>query len=269
MDADEPLSVLLLTRARDAERRAAEAEHLAGVGQRMAAFAHESRNVLQLMQANLELLRARLDDRPEALEYHARLTRAQEHLRRMFEELRGYAMPLSLCRRPCDLGELIGRVARRLASVSGREIHLSLPKNPPPPWLSLDAARMEQVLRNLLEYSLDARPDPVRVRIDWREARRDGRPVLRVRVRDNGPGIEAGQREKMFEPFHTTKPDGTGLGLPIARRIVEAHGGTLRLGDSTAPGAEFLLTLPRRGGSPPLVSQSPISEPARKGGARS
>jgi signal transduction histidine kinase len=264
MDAQEPLHELLLTRARDAERRAAEAEHLARLGRRMAVFAHESRNILQLMRANLELLRARLDDRPETLEYHARLESAQEHLRRLFDDLRSQAAPLALRRRPCELGELVRRAARRLALASGREIRLSWPDQPPRLWLSLDAPRVEQVFCNLLENSLDARTDPVRVWIDWREARRDGRPVLRLRVRDNGPGVRVEQREKLFEPFHTTKPGGTGLGLMIARRIVEAHGGALELGESTAPGAEFLLTLPLRAESPPpLPSESPISEPAR------
>lgn len=261
MGAEEPLQ-LLLARARDAERRAAEAEHLAEIGRRMAVLAHESRNILQLMQASLELLRARIDDRPEALEYHARLERSQEHLRRMFDDLRSHATPLTLRRRPCDLGALIERVARRLALASGREIQLSRPKRSPQPRPAWDAPRMEQVFYNLLENALDARPDPVRVRIDWRAARRDGRPVLRVRVRDNGPGVGAEQRAKMFEPFYTTKPCGTGLGLTIARRIVKAHGGALQLGDAAAAGAEFLLTLPLRAEATlPLDPESAASEP--------
>ena len=73
----------------------------------------------------------------------------------------------------------------------------------------------------------------------------DGRPGLEVRVRDNGPGLDAEQRRRAFEPFYTTRPAGTGLGLAIARRIVEAHGGRIGISDAPGPGAELVFTLPR------------------------
>ena len=62
---------------------------------------------------------------------------------------------------------------------------------------------------------------------------------------DNGPGIGPEQRSKVFDPFFTTKAKGTGLGMAIARRIVEAHGGRIAVGDADGPGAVFLITLPR------------------------
>jgi signal transduction histidine kinase len=68
---------------------------------------------------------------------------------------------------------------------------------------------------------------------------------LWLRVRDNGPGIDPGLRERLFSPFHTTKSGGTGLGLPICRKLVEAHGGSLELCSPPGTGAEFLITLPR------------------------
>ena len=70
---------------------------------------------------------------------------------------------------------------------------------------------------------------------------------IRVSVRDNGPGLSQEQRERMFEPFYTTKTKGTGLGLAIAQRIVEAHGGQITVGEKTsAHGAEIVVTLPHR-----------------------
>jgi signal transduction histidine kinase len=68
-------------------------------------------------------------------------------------------------------------------------------------------------------------------------------PALRVSVRDNGPGLTAEQRRLIFEPFYTTKARGMGLGMAIAKRIVEAHGGRIEVG--AGPGAEIVLTLPR------------------------
>ena len=73
----------------------------------------------------------------------------------------------------------------------------------------------------------------------------EGQPALRVAVRDNGPGLGAEQRKRIFEPFYTTTTKGTGLGMAIAKRIVEAHGGRIAVGPGTGRGAEILLLLPR------------------------
>jgi signal transduction histidine kinase len=70
-------------------------------------------------------------------------------------------------------------------------------------------------------------------------------PALRVSVTDNGPGLNAEQRTRIFDPFFTTKTKGTGLGMAIAKRIVEAHGGVIAVGSSPASGAEILIDLPR------------------------
>ena len=69
--------------------------------------------------------------------------------------------------------------------------------------------------------------------------------MLRVTVRDNGPGLNEEQRQKIFEPFYTTKSKGTGLGMAIAKRIMEAHGGDICVGSGDHAGAEFVLALPR------------------------
>ena len=64
-------------------------------------------------------------------------------------------------------------------------------------------------------------------------------------MRDDGPGLGPEQKRKIFEPFYTTKTKGTGLGMTIAKRIVEAHGGRIAVGEDGGPGAEIILTLPR------------------------
>jgi signal transduction histidine kinase len=63
--------------------------------------------------------------------------------------------------------------------------------------------------------------------------------------RDNGPGLTADQRERIFEPFYTTKTKGTGLGMAIAKRIVQSHGGRIEAGDAPGRGAQIIVTLPR------------------------
>jgi signal transduction histidine kinase len=81
-------------------------------------------------------------------------------------------------------------------------------------------------------------------------------------VRDNGPGLAPEMRERLFEPYATTKPEGTGLGLAIVERIVVEHGGEISYRDATGGGAEFVLTLPV--GGPPLLPDAPVSS-ARPG----
>jgi signal transduction histidine kinase len=71
-----------------------------------------------------------------------------------------------------------------------------------------------------------------------------GHGAIEIRVRDNGPGLTATARQNVFEPFFTTKTKGTGLGMAIARRIVDAHGGQISIGNDSA-GAEFIITLKR------------------------
>ena len=112
-------------------------------------------------------------------------------------------------------------------------------------WCDVDQFRLEQVFRNILENSLAACTDPVRIEVRCRPAAIESQPAVQVAVRDNGPGLNAEQRQRIFDPFFTTKTKGTGLGMAIAKRIVEAHGGGIAVGPSSGPGAEILVTLPR------------------------
>ena len=98
-----------------------------------------------------------------------------------------------------------------------------------------------------MENSLAACRGPVEVTIQGEPLDLQGQPMIRVTIRDNGPGLDPEQRRKVFDPFFTTKAKGTGLGMAIAKRIVEAHGGQIAVGgdNSDATGAVFVLTLPR------------------------
>ena len=104
---------------------------------------------------------------------------------------------------------------------------------------------MVQVFRNLLENSLAACRDPVAIQISCRDVQLEDQPAIEVSVRDNGPGLTPDARQNVFEPFFTTKTKGTGLGMAIARRIVEAHGGQIAVGNDSSAGAEFIVTLLR------------------------
>jgi signal transduction histidine kinase len=101
---------------------------------------------------------------------------------------------------------------------------------------------MEQVLINLLDNALAVTPPGARVTANVATVGGD----LVFSVRDRGPGIPAAERARIFEPFHTTKTRGTGLGLALVRRIVDLHGGAIEVRDAPGGGAIFSIELPAR-----------------------
>jgi len=217
----------------------------------MTGLAHESGNALARSQSCLEMLAWEVEDRPEALDLIKRIQKAQDHLKQLYEEVRGYAAPLKLDREVWDLSAVWRLAWQNLAlERQDREATLREETGGLDLHCALDQFRLEQVFRNILENSLAACPDPVRIEVHCTEAEIGGRPAVRVAVRDNGPGLNAEQRRRIFDPFFTTKTKGTGLGMAIAKRIVEAHGGQIAGGSASRGGnppcgAEILIVLPR------------------------
>jgi hypothetical protein len=109
----------------------------------------------------------------------------------------------------------------------------------------VDPLQLEQVFRNILENSLAACSDPVGIEAHFTATAVESEEAIQVAIRDNGPGLSDEQRENIFQPFYTTKSQGSGLGMAITRRIIEAHGGQIAVGPPGMPGTEILITLPR------------------------
>ena len=235
-----------ITELKAAQERALRSERMAAIGQMCAGLAHESRNALQRSQACLEMLALRLEDRPQALNLIGRLQQAQDDLHRLYEDVREYAAPVKLVIRECDLAEIWRRAWSHLEPLHrGRQATLREPPNGLSLVCQADAFRLEQVFRNILDNALAACTERPDIQITGSAAWLEGRAAIRIAVRDNGPGLSPEQRDKIFESFYTTKTRGTGLGMAIVKRIVEAHGGQVGVGDIGGQGAEIVLTLPR------------------------
>jgi PAS domain S-box-containing protein len=230
------------------QERAVQAERLAAIGQTVTALAHEGRGALQRANACLTMLDWKLEGRPEEVELSGRVRQALGDLERLFEDVRTYAAPVQLDKKPCDLRQVWREAwAQATARCVERSAHFSEDGAGTARLCQADPFRLGQVFLNLFANALDACPDPVRVTITCEEAALGGRPAVRVAVRDNGPGFPAEYRGRAFEPFRTTKAKGTGLGLAISRRLVEAHGGEVSVGEAAGGGAEVVLTLPLGG----------------------
>ena len=218
---------------------------LAALGQLTAGLAHELRNPLGTIKASSEMLLDRLgpaagpEDLPQELAGYisSEVDRANTLITRFLE----FARPLKLRLSPVDLNALadlaIANLVRQDPSLAPR-IHKNY--DPTVPALQADPELLERVVFNLLRNAFDASPPGATVTIRTRAAH----GVAELAVLDRGAGIPPESREQIFNPFFTTKPTGVGLGLAISSKIVDEHGGIIRVESEPGRGATFLVQLP-------------------------
>ena len=229
---------------REAQRKLIQSERLAAIGQTIASLTHEARNELNVLRMGLNLLPEILDNWGEALSIIGHLTESEGRLTRLFEDVRGFAAPIQLHVTDCALSGLWRKAWSSLEPIwKNRDVSFEEEIGDVNLTLQVDAFRMEQVFRNLFENSLAACADPVAIHVSCTlPIGKD--EALSIAVRDNGPGLSPEQRQKVFDAFFTTKSSGTGLGMAIVKRIIEAHGGTISVGTEAFAGAEFIIALP-------------------------
>jgi signal transduction histidine kinase len=231
-----------------AERRALEAEmarreRLAGLGDMAAALAHEIKNPLNAVSMGLQ--RLRVEFRPAgAEEYERFLDLMQGEVRRLnaiVEQFLSLARPLPLKPERLRVEELLTELAALVeadAKAAGVRVTLSVPADLPS--LVADRDHLKQVMLNLILNGLQAMPDGGTLTLEAARTR-DG---LTLAVTDTGPGIPPEALPRVFDPYFTTKARGLGLGLAIARRIVEEHGGTIEVESQPGRGTRFRVVLP-------------------------
>ncbi|HET7502860.1 MAG TPA: HAMP domain-containing sensor histidine kinase [Kofleriaceae bacterium] len=232
------LALRALERARLAHGRA---ERLAAVGQMAAMVAHEVRNPLGILRGQIELARERLGDAapPRERERFAEMLSEIDRLNRLTEDFLGLTRDHPLDTTETELGPLVSTVADEVRLVApGAEIATTGSAV-----AQVDPDKLRQALLNLVLNAAQIGGPGVHVTIELAAER----ARARISVIDDGPGVPAGLAATLFEPFATSRADGSGFGLAIARRIAERHGGSLVLESRPgARGARFSLYLRRR-----------------------
>jgi two-component system, LuxR family, sensor kinase FixL len=220
------------------------------MGQLASALAHELNQPLGAILRNAEAAELFMENEsPDLDEIRAILADIRKDDQRagsVIDRMRALLKRRDLETRPLGLGELVGDVASLArADAASRQVKLDVDVAGGLPLVRGDRVHLQQVLLNLVLNGMDAlngvSPQDRCVSVT---ARLDGTQTVEIAVSDTGHGIPADKLAHVFDPFFTTKPNGIGMGLPISRTIVEAHGGRLWAENNNGGGAAFRFTLP-------------------------
>ena len=233
-------------KALEAERR--RLDRLAALGEMSAVVAHEIRNPMAGIGAGIEYLTRNIPKDSADYEGVTMIQGEIARVNRILEDILFVARPLRLSLSRENLAEVIDSVIRRhQASLLESQVLVvtDYQENLPP--LKVDRQRLEQVIANLVINAAQAMTEGGQLLIRASETPPAVKAVsdsVMITVADTGPGIPADAQRRIFEPFFTTKTKGTGLGLPVARRIIEAHDGKINVTSEAGQGTRFIINLP-------------------------
>jgi signal transduction histidine kinase len=238
--------IRLLAKTRRLEAEAQMADRLAYVGTLASGLAHEIRNPLNAMNMNLQMLEEELSPIGAAPDASSLLSSTKGEVRRLeglVNDFLSYARPVEPRLEPRDLNLTVDEVARFLrAALNQKGIAIETSLQTALPTVAIDEAQIRQALMNIVINAKDVLGEGGKIEI---ATALGSQSDVVVRVKDNGPGIAPEMRQKIFEVFYSTRGGGTGLGLPIAQKILESHGGWVELESEVGVGTCFILHIPR------------------------
>jgi two-component system sensor histidine kinase HydH len=231
-----------LTELRQLKAEIARSQRLASIGSLAAGVAHEIRNPLSSIKGFATYFREKLRGSPEDTRTADIMIQEVERLNRVVRQLLDLSRPMEMKKVPTSVGSLIEHTLK-LTELQARKKGVSIKTDiaPGTPDAVVDPDRIKQALLNLCLNALEAMKAGGILTLTLR--RQDER-TLRIGISDTGPGISREEMDRIFDPFYTTKTSGTGLGLAIVHRIVEAHGGEIRVTSETGGGTTFTILLP-------------------------
>lgn len=237
-------------------------ENLAALGEMSAGIAHEFKNALATISGHAQLIRAEAAPGSEAADSAAKILAQTEFLAGMVSEFLRFARPMDVSPETVEMQQLLSTL---LDECSRQFPGTSFSAEGAFPPIEGDEPLLRQAFSNLIRNAAEAPPssspeagsDAVKVVVTGQPLEHAGRPGLQLSVTDTGPGIARDDLPRLFLPFFTTKPNGTGLGLALVQKIVVHHGGTVTARNRPEGGAEFIVWLPATAKPPQAVDSTP------------
>ncbi|MEZ0576279.1 ATP-binding protein [Halodesulfovibrio aestuarii] len=214
---------------------------LAAIGSLAAGVAHEIRNPLSSIKGGATYLKSQFTQGSAGEKTAAIVIDEVERLNRVITELIGLSRPSDLTMKPVYIADVIEHCTGLITQEAElRDVHLSVVIPEETPQVLLDTDRFSQVILNLCLNSLDAMDEGGELQVTVVPDAQS----LSVIVEDNGEGMDSETAERIFEPYFTTKSHGTGLGLSVVHKIIEAHNGIIRVFSHKGQGTRFVIQLP-------------------------
>jgi len=216
-------------------------------------IAHEIKNPLTPIKLSAQRLQRRLKDlqgkdRQLVQECTSVIVQHADELKEMVNEFSNFARFPEISPLPHQLNDIIQETMQLYLSAHP-EIHFITKLEPKLPMIDLDKDQMKRVFLNLIDNAISAikvgdKPGPAKIEVETHY--NDRLEVAALTIRDNGPGMSESVQERAFEPYFSTKKEGTGLGLAIVKRIINDHGGYIRLSSTPGEGTTFMIELPTK-----------------------
>ncbi|MCU0255550.1 MAG: ATP-binding protein [Vicinamibacterales bacterium] len=239
-----------LTRVEQLEERERLRDRLAALGEMAAAIAHEVKNPLAGIEVMAGLLKRRVSDSVEAQSLLGEIIHEAKMANAIVMEVLEFVRPIRLHVEPVAMGRVIDDAIAAAESLVPRgRIRVSTDVPPDLVAVEADAQQLRQLVTNLVTNAFEALDGDGRLTLTARHqpGLDAGQPTpghVLLDVVDDGPGVPEDVRDRIFSPFFTTKPRGSGLGLSIVRKIVDAHDGRIDVCPSPQGGTRFRVTLP-------------------------
>jgi len=250
MQQDGHTYVLTFTRdiseSEQAKKELLHANQMAIAGQMAVGLAHEIKNPLAGIKATVEVLSAELELNPDDRELFDRIVKEADRMETLLKNLLKFARPplpqMEISNLNRALEYTVKNVELSLTGSMTKEILFTCELDERQPSVEMDTAQMQQVFLNIYLNAVDAFQKPGQIITRTRMLGEENK--VQIEIEDTGPGISENALDNIFTPFFTTKSKGTGLGLPICRRLIDQHKGTITAISKIGEGTRFIITLP-------------------------